>query len=52
MVSPYGWMSKLWSFFLGALNIRCRTITGTQKGTIILITAHMDLRVWSLGFGV
>ena len=27
--------------FLGTLNIRCRTILGTQKGTIILTTTHM-----------
>ena len=27
--------------FLGTLNIRCRIIIGTQKGTIILTTAHM-----------
>ena len=27
--------------FLGTLNIRCRTIIGTQKGTIILTTTHM-----------
>ena len=28
---------------LGTLNIRCRTIIGAQKGTIILITAHIIL---------
>ena len=28
--------------FLGALNIRRRTIIGTQKGTIILTTTHMQ----------
>ena len=28
--------------FLGTLNIRCRIITGTQKGTIILTTTHMS----------
>ena len=27
--------------FLGTLNIRCRTILGTQKGTIILTTTHL-----------
>ena len=27
--------------FLGTLNIRCRTIIGTQKGTIILTTTHI-----------
>ena len=27
--------------FLGTLNIRCRTILGTQKGTIVLTTTHM-----------
>ena len=28
--------------FLGTLNIKCRTIFGTQKGTLILLTTHMD----------
>ena len=27
--------------FWGTLYIRCRTIMGTQKGTIILTTTHM-----------
>ena len=27
--------------FLGTLNIRCRNILGTQKGTIVLTTAHI-----------
>ena len=27
--------------FLGTLNIRCRTIIRTQKGTIILRTTHL-----------
>ena len=27
--------------FLGTLNIRCRIIIGTQKGTIILTTNHI-----------
>ena len=27
--------------FLGTLNIRCRTIIGIQKGTIILTITHM-----------
>ena len=27
--------------FLGTLNIRCRIIIGTQKGTIILTTTHI-----------
>ena len=31
--------------FLGTLNIRCRTIMGTQKGTIILTTTHVGFRV-------
>ena len=32
--------------FLGTLNIRCRIIIWTQKGTIILTTTHMgSLRV-------
>ena len=30
--------------FLGTLNNRCRIITGTQKGTIILTTTHIDIR--------
>ena len=28
--------------FLGTLNINCRIITGTQKGTIILTGTHMS----------
>ena len=33
--------------FLGTLNIRCRIIMGTQKGTIILTTTHIGiLRVY------
>ena len=28
--------------FLGTLNIRCRIIIGTQKGTIILTSTHMN----------
>ena len=27
--------------FLGTLNVRCRIIIGTQKGTIILITTYI-----------
>ena len=27
--------------FLGTLNIRCRIMIGTEKGTIILATTHM-----------
>ena len=30
--------------FLGTLNIRCRTIIGTQKGTIILTSTHFKKR--------
>ena len=30
--------------FLGTLNIRCRIIIGTQKGTIILTTTHIRIR--------
>ena len=37
----YGWLSKLWSLFLGTLNIRGRIIIGTQKGTNILTTNHI-----------
>ena len=51
---------------LGTLNIRCRIIIGTQKGTTILITTHLslgleskqlsaareDLKFWSLESGV
>ena len=29
--------------FLGTLNNRCRTILGTQKGTLILTTTHVDM---------
>ena len=32
-----------YGLFLGTLNIRCRIIIGTQKGTIILTTTHMQL---------
>ena len=28
---------------LGTLNTRCRSILGTQKGTLILTTAHIDI---------
>ena len=34
-----GWQNS--GPFLGTLNIRCRTILGTQKGTIILTTTHV-----------
>ena len=34
--------------FWGTLNIRCRIILGIQKGTIILTTTHIKLKVWSL----
>ena len=45
--------------FLGTLNLRCRIIIGTQKGTIILTTTHIgfgahrahwwpDFMVWAL----
>ena len=27
--------------FLGTLNMRCRTVLGTQKGTITLTTTHI-----------
>ena len=39
--------------FLGTLNIRCRTIIGIQKGTIILTTTHVRFRLLGkdLGFG-
>ena len=33
--------------FLGPLNIRCRIIIGTQKGTIILTITHMRLEALS-----
>ena len=45
--------------FLGTLNIRCRIIIGTQRGTIILTTTQYGLfgfvsvtglhRAWDLG---
>ena len=38
---PYGWLSKLWSLFLVPVNIRCRIILSTKKGTRILITTHI-----------
>ena len=39
--------------FLGTLNIRCRIIIGTQKGTIILTTTHVvkDLKPKTLDSG-
>ena len=36
--------------FLGTLNIKCRTIIGTKKGTIILTTTHMGCNVFSITF--
>ena len=38
--------------FWGILNIRCRIITGTQKGTIILTTTHVRFRVEGLEGGI
>ena len=32
---------KIMAQFLGTLDIRCRTIIGIQKGTIILTTTHL-----------
>ena len=40
-----GWLSmrcQNYDPFLGTLNIRCRTIIGTEKGTIILTTTHVQ----------
>ena len=34
--------------FLGTLNIRCRIIIGTQKGTIILTTTQILYRCFTL----
>ena len=34
--------------FWGTLNIRCRIVIGTQKGTLILTTTHMDLIILGL----
>ena len=31
--------------FLGTLNTRCRIIIGTQKGTIILTTTHIETEI-------
>ena len=36
----YGWCQN-YGPFLGTLNIRCRIIIGTQKGTEILTTTHI-----------
>ena len=33
--------------FLGTLNIRCRTILGTQRGTLILTTTHILGKIFS-----
>ena len=38
---PYMGGCQNYSSFLGTLNIRCRIITGTQRGTIILTTTHI-----------
>ena len=38
--------------FLGTLNIRCRTIIGIQKGTIILTTTHMGIQDFVKHMGV
>ena len=32
--------------FLGTLDIRCRIIIGTQKGTIILTTTRMSISIY------
>ena len=37
----YGWLSKNYGPFLGTLDIRCRIIIGTQKGTILLTTIYI-----------
>ena len=37
--------------FLGTLSIRCRIITGIQKGTIILTTTHISSTLNSLSGG-
>ena len=42
--SASGWLSKLRSLF-GTLNNRCRTIIGTQRGTIILTTTQANIRL-------
>ena len=34
--------------FLGTLNIRGRIIIGTQKGTIILTTTHIDIYIYKI----
>ena len=39
---------KIRAPFWGALNIRCRIVFGTPKGTIILTTTQVDLDL--LGF--
>ena len=41
----FGWLSKLGSLFLGTLNNWCYIIIGTQKGTIILTTTHLEVAV-------
>ena len=42
IVSYIGWLWKLGSPFWGTLNIRCRTIFGTQRRTIILTTTYIE----------
>ena len=38
---PYMGGCQNYGSFLGTLNIRCRIISGIQKGTILLTTTHM-----------
>ena len=42
--SPKWVVVKIMVPFLGTLNIRCRIIIGTQKGTIILTTTQIPKR--------
>ena len=41
MGNPYMGGCQNYGPFVGALHIRCRTIIGIQKGTILLTTTHM-----------
>ena len=44
LVLPVG-SCQNYGLFLGTLNIRCRIIIRTQKGTIILTTPHVALLI-------
>ena len=50
--SPYMGGCQNYGPFWGTLNIRCRTILGTQKGTIILTIPHITPTLHSTFFSI